>query len=96
MKKIKQFIKDNKEIVIGSILGTGLAVGGKAIYDIGVKHGTIKCNTIWLAMLNADLDETCILRDHCLSNLDEHGDEMKEFVKFGHEMLGIAKKEVGL
>ena len=90
MKKIKQFVKENKEIVIGSIIGAGLAVGGKALYDIGVTKGMKVASTTWIAMMNADTDETLMICDHYISKVDEN--TMKDFVEFGHEMIEGAKK----
>lgn len=94
MEKIKKFVKENKEIVITSIISAGLAVGCKALYDIGVDKGKEIATIAWLAMLNADTDETLMLRDHILSKakLDNNGN----FIKYGHEMLKGVKEGVGL
>ena len=92
MEKIKQFVKENKEIVIGSIIGAGLAVGGKVIYDIGVTKGVRCTNTIWLSMLNADTDRTLMLRDCIMTKAKLDEDTMKDFVKFGHETLEYMEK----
>ena len=95
MEKIKKFVKDNKEIVIASIIGAGVAVAGKAMYDIGVTKGMKIASTAWIAMMNADTDGTLTLRDHIVTNFIDEND-MKDFVEFGHEMLKGVKKGVGL
>ena len=96
MEKLKNFVKNHKEVVIGSIMVVGGVIVGKAIYQTGVKHGVYKGTVAWVAMLNADADEVFILRDHCLSDIGENTDTMKEFVKYGHHMLNSVKKGVGL
>ena len=94
MEKIKKFVKENKEIVIGSIIGAGLAVAGKALYDIGVDKGMNYTNTVWMAMLNADTDRTLTLRDYILSKTKLEND--RDFIELGHNMLDGAMEKAGL
>ena len=94
MEKNQKFVKDNKEIIIGGIICTGLAVAGKALYDIGVDKGMNYTNTVWLAMLNADTDRTLALRDYILSKTTLENDG--NFIELGHYMLDGAMEKASL
>ena len=96
MKKIKEFIKENKEIVITSIIGAGLATVGIVAYQMGFKRGVedgaLKGTLAWTAMINADLDGTAMLVEDCLTDIPE--DEMKNFITFGNEMLRSCNEDL--
>lgn len=85
MKKIKNFVKNHKEVILGSMLVVGNVIVGKVIHDIGVEKGTRYASTAWLAMLNADTDETLMLRDHFLLKTKLEND--RDFIKYGHKLI---------
>jgi hypothetical protein len=92
MEKIKQFVKDHKKAVIGALVGAGGAAACAITYHMGLRKGNENTTAICMAMLAADLDGTAMLVESCLSDLSD--DEMKEFIKCGHELLKDANKRI--
>lgn len=96
MKEIKEFVKDHKKAVIGTIIGVGGVVLGTAAYRIGFNrgglNGTLKGTIAWAAMIYADLDGTAMLVEDCLSDVDEN--ELREFIRYGNEMLMQNKQKL--
>ena len=86
-QKIKQFIEDHKEVVIGTVVGVGGAVLCTAAYHMGIKRGSYVECVGWVTMINADLDGTAMLAKKCLGDLVDN----KEVIALGNNLL----REVG-
>ena len=99
MEKIKKFVKDHEEVVLGTIISVGGIALGTVAYRMGFKrgefNGALKGSLSWAAMMYADRDGTLMLVEDCLDMTDE--DNMKNFIDFGNEMLRSCKEtRVGL
>ena len=86
MSKIKQFVKDHKKVMIGTIIGgIGTAALGIVAYDLGLYHGELRGYSKLMAMINADRDGTTMIVDHCLSELTE--EQMRSYIAYGNDLI---------
>lgn len=94
-KNIKEFVKDHKKAVIGTIVGIGGIAIGTVVYKIGLRNGELQGIGKSMAMIYADLDGTAMIVEHCLDDRFTE-DEMKTYIAFGNEMVQNGLKNMEL
>lgn len=88
MGKIKKFIKDHKTVLVGTVVGIGGAAACVVAHELGFKKGFQNTAVSLMAMLNADIDGTCMFVESCIGDLSNNED----FIALGNTMLQNVSK----